>query len=569
MTDTAQRATRAKEDGRRAGRVGEEHTKRLPSAPMRIPRAFAVAAAAVVLLTACTTTQATPTSAPAAASDPATSTTPSPSHAPSPTPIPDVEVPLAVVTGVTNLKSAITLDELVALANRGELLMPCGVEVLEPALGTTDSCIAADEIVTSLEAEQTRVALLPPGLVEPATKVVPIAGDGPFGRFGPDLFGDPESRARDYPVLGSALPDDPALSADWLAYDASEIWTLTNIGSLCADRGAAYEAVTLGKGWDWAFGGGTARYEAEAVVDPPDVGPYFPVQPVDTGNDGATASILKRSDVAIADHECPIMPNEVWAPQQGADAIFSVPEAVLPFWRDTLGLDVVYLAANHLSDKGVDGISSTMRLLDEYGIPRTGLGMNLDEAIEPAYVEVAGLKVGFVAFNDVPGVAEADATTPGVPWITEANIEEAARRARDGGADLVICNPQWWGGAEYHDDLWPTQVTQVAWFEAGGCDHVIGSGTHVAGPLLLGGSARDPRLVLVSPGNYMFGQGWWQETQEGVILDMTFRGSTLVNVRLHPTVQILQARPALLDPEGDGRYVLQRLWMYSTIDTTR
>ena len=126
-----------------------------------------------------------------------------------------------------------------------------------------------------------------------------------------------------------------------------------------------------------------------------------------------------------------------------------------------------------------------------------------------------------------------------------------------------------WGGAEYHDDLWPTQVTQVGWFDAAGCDHVIGSGTHVAGPLLLNGDARDPRLVLVSPGNYMFGQGWWQETMEGVIIDMTFRGSQLVNVRLHPTIQMLQARPALLDPEGDGHYVLERLWLYSTIDTTR
>jgi hypothetical protein len=72
--------------------------------------------------------------------------------------------------------------------------------------------------------------------------------------------------------------------------------------------------------------------------------------------------------------------------------------------------------------------------------------------------------------------------------------------------------------------------------------------------------------VLVSPGNFVFGQGWWQETQEGLILDLTFRGTTLVNVRLHPTVQIAAARPALLDPEGDGNYVLQRLWKYSTID---
>ena len=533
----------------------------------RRPRGVAIAVAASLLLSACVIGESP--SGSSAASPPVPTATPAPTPSPSPTPVAPIDVPLAIVTGITNLKSAITLDELGALAENGELLMPCGVDVVEPALGTSDACVAADSIASRLEAEQTRVALLPPGLVEPATRVLPIAGDGPFGLFGPDLFGDPEARAADYPVVGSALPDDPALESDWLAYDASEIWTLTNIGSLCADRVAAYQAVTQGKGWDWAFGGGTAAYEAAAVVDPPDSGPYFPVQPVDTGNDGATARIQERADVAIADHECPVMADEVWAPQLGADAVFSVPEAVLPFWRDTLGLDMVYLAANHLSDKGVDGISSTLQLLTEYGIPQTGLGMNLEEALEPVYIDVAGLTVGFVAFNDVPGVAQADATTPGVPWITEANVIEGVQRARDGGADLVICTPQWWGGAEYHDDLWPTQVTQLGWFDAAGCDHVIGSGTHVAGPLLLGGDARDPRLVLVSPGNYMFGQGWWQETQEGVILDLTFRGSTLVNVRFHPTVQILQARPALLDPEGDGHYVMERLWTYSAIDTTR
>lgn len=535
---------------------------------MRSPRASA-AVAVLVLLSACIG-QTDQTSPPAVASEtPTAPSTPTPTVAPTPTPVVPQSVPLAVVTGITNLKSVITVDELVALADSGELLMPCGVEVVEPALGTSDACVPAGEIATRLEAEQARVALLPPGLVETATRVLPIAGDGPFGLYGPDLFGDPEARAADYPVIGSALPDDPALDPAWLAYDASQIWTLTNIGSLCADRGAAYQAVTLGNGWDWAFGGGTAAYAVPAVVDPPDGGPYYPVQPVDTGNDGATASILERSDVAIADHECPVMADEVWAPQLGANAIFSVPEAVLPFWRDTLGLDVIYLAANHLSDKGVDGISSTLQLLDEYGLAGTGLGMNLDEALEPVYIDVAGLKVGFVAFNDVPGVVAADATTPGVPWITEANVQAGVQRARDGGADLVICNPQWWGGAEYHDDLWPTQVTQLGWFDAAGCDHVIGSGTHVAGPVLLNGDARDPRLVLVSPGNYMFGQGWWQETQEGVIIDMTFRGAELVNVRFHPTVQILQARPALLDPEGDGNYVLQRMWAYSSIDTTR
>lgn len=498
-----------------------------------------------------------------------TASTPAPSQtSTSPTTTTEPEpIPLAVVTGITNLKATITVTELVDLAKSGKLVMPCGVTVTQPRLPQPDTCVEADRIAAALEKDQKQVALLPPGLVEPSTKVVSIAGRGPFGMFGPDLFGDPKARGLDYPILATAAPG-VRLEPSWTAYDTSEIWTLTNLGSLCADRGGAAQAVVRGLGWDWVFDGGTAKYAAPAVVDPPNREPYRPVQPVDTGNDGSFAQVTKRSDVAIADHECPVIADENWKPALGNSVVLSVPEALLPQWRDKLGLDVVYLAANHLSDKGVAGIRSSLRLMDEYQVSRTGLGMNLDEALEPAYVTVAGLKVGFVAFNDVGGVARADADTAGVPWITQANITEGVRRARQGGADLVICTPQWWGGAEYHDDLWPTQKKQVDWFDKGGCDHVIGSGTHVAGPLLLRQRGDDVSVVLASPGNHYFGQSWWQETQEGVILDLTFRGTTLVNVRMRPTVMIHQARPALLDPQRDGRYVLQRVWKYSEDDYT-
>jgi hypothetical protein len=477
------------------------------------------------------------------------------------------EFPLAVVTGMTNLQSTIGLDEVATLASRGRLVMPCGVAVKQPSMDAGSACRPADHIARYIANHQDRVALLPAGLVEPATKVLSIAGDGPFGLFGPDLFGDRKSRALDYPLIGSPGGDGAeTLDPAWFAYDPSQIWTLTNIGSLCSSPIVAEQAVVLGKGWPWAFNGGTARYTSGAQLDPPDDGPYYPLTTVETGNDGATPAVLKRSDLAIADHECPIEADSVWGANYSGSLVFSVPEAVVVQWKKKLGLDAVYLAANHMSDRGVAGIESTLRILDKHHIPRTGLGMNLRQALEPAYLEVAGLKVALVAWNDVAGVARAEKGTPGVPWITRSNVFRAVHMARDGGADLVLCDPQWWGGAEYHDDLWPLQQQQLKWFDAAGCDHVIGSGTHVAGPVLVRNRANGPSVVLVCPGNYMFGQNWWQEASEGIILDLTFNGKTLVNVRMRPYVMHLNARASLTDPQGDGRYVLQRIFKYSTFD---
>ena len=160
-----------------------------------------------------------------------------------------------------------------------------------------------------------------------------------------------------------------------------------------------------------------------------------------------------------------------------------MPEAVLPEWKDTLGLDVVYLAANHMSDRGVAGIRSTLRLLDKHGIPRTGLGMNLDEALEPAYVDVAGLKVALRRLERRRRRRRARTPTP---RACRGSRRRTSPRPSGGRATAARTSssaiPQWWGGREYHNDLLPKQVKQLGWFDAAGCDHVVGVGHARRGP---------------------------------------------------------------------------------------
>jgi len=488
-----------------------------------------------------------------------------------PNPLPS-SFPLAVVTGMTNLKAATTVVELTSLAAKGQLVMPCGIEVTAPVLAAAISCMNGIDIAATIEADQSVVALLPPGLVEPATKILPIDGTGPFGLFGADIFGDPAARALPYPITARAT--DQSLPVEWLTYDPGPVWTIASVGGSCPDRGAPYQALTLHKGWDWVFNGGTAKYKGPPFLNPsPPTGiiQHLIVRAVDTGHAGTVARLIAGADLTIADVECPIVDAADFVPNFGRALTFSIRSDVLPLWRDKLGFDVLYMAANHNTDKGVPGVRSSIRLLDQYGIEHTGVGMNLDQALEPAYVTRAGVKIAFVAWNIVPGVTRATATTPGVPWLTRALVIQGVQRARAGGAQVVICDPQWWGGAEYHSDFKPGQLAELAWFDEAGCDHVIGAGTHLAGPMML---RRDPTgsgngqvgVVMASEGNLMFGQDFWQLTQEGVIMRLAFRGTELVNVHLDPYVMLFNSRAALIDPETDGHYVLERVWANSDVN---
>ena len=68
---------------------------------------------------------------------------------------------------------------------------------------------------------------------------------------------------------------------------------------------------------------------------------------------------------------------------------------------------------------------------------------------------------------------------------------------------------------------------QQVFFDAG-CDHVLGHGTHWSGPIeITPTDDGDHRVTMVSHGNFLFGQEWSQQTQEGVLLELAFRGTEL------------------------------------------
>lgn len=516
----------------------------MPMRPSPARMGVALLALLVLLvLSACTLLETPATPSPSGSADAAPSATAAePTGTPSPTPEPDVEVPLAVVTGYTNLKSDITADEVDAAIAADTLIQNCE---LHAAVDPLPRCLDVDEIIPHLEANPQDLAFLPWGLVTAEVKVLPVDGADPFG--------SEEARTRAYPYTVTVPAD-----FGWEPYDESTIRTMISPGNMCHDRGPAHAAITLGRGWDWVFGGGTAVYNG---FNPE--GGVSTINVVPTGNEGAMAALLRSGDLTIAEIECPFVND--WTVNNGT--VFSLDPATIPLLRDTYGADVVIFAANHPFDQGTDGFIESLEHFEANGLPYAGAGRNLEEALTPATVEVDGLTFGFTGHNEIPGPIPAGPNQPGVLWLTdEYHVTESVRRARE-VADVVICVPQWWGGEEYHYDWRPSQRQQQdAYFEAG-CDHVLGQGTHYAGPMDLD---VDPdgkaRLTVMSSGNFLFGQGWSQDTQEGVVFELTFRDTDLVQARMHPYVTMDQAQTNLTDPEGDGRYVLQRIFEHSAAD---
>ena len=191
--------------------------------------------------------------------------------------------------------------------------------------------------------------------------------------------------------------------------------------------------------------------------------------------------------------------------------------------------------------------------------------MTLAQAMQPAIVDVRGLKFAVLSWDATGESRAATATTAGSLHPTPANIRKAIQLARS-KADVVLLMPQW-NWPEYSAPFSSTALAQRdAWLRAG-VDDILGSGTHWAGAYSVTkpDPARGWRLAVTSHGNFLFGQEWSRQTQEGVIYEVTFRGRDLVQVRLHPYIVMDGAQPNLTNPTTDGAYVQRQAQRYAQL----
>ncbi|MFI5261850.1 MAG: CapA family protein [Candidatus Limnocylindrales bacterium] len=512
-----------------------------------------------LILVACTSAPPTPTATipPAALASGTGTALPS-----GPAPASPVPAPVSTTATTTDLALVADVREprlgmsgAQVRAALAKALIPCRVTNLRLAGQVlplpSSACVAADAITDRVHGHAGLLALLPPGLVGPRVKVLQIDGR--------DLFGGPAIRSRAYGLTGTAA----GLPVAWTAYDPGQVRTVDSTGDTCPDRGPAREAIVLHKGWPWTLDGGFARYTGthmDTRFSGPTGNGWPVVAAVRTGQAGSVKALVSDSDITANDFECPMLAGFVYHPH---GTVFNVDPTVGPLLASA-GVNVVTLGSNHITDAGTNGVRQTLKILDANHIAHTGAGLDLTSALAPAVVDVRGVRFAFVGWDDIAGSSGAGPGHPGMAPLTAANVKTSLALARS-KADVVFAMPQW-GWPEYHAGFTKQELAQRAMFFADGADDVLGSGTHWASAVsITRGTDGGQQFVIGSHGNFLFGQDWSRQTMEGVVVELTFYGTTLVQARLHPYVVLDQAQPNLTDPTTDGRYVLNQVWSVSQL----
>ncbi len=539
-------------------------TNKKPGAPGsgRFSGRILACAALATIVWACGNSTPSHTPGPTAAMTPtpwgtdSPSPTDSPTPTASPTPLGPTTFPIAVVVRFDDSRASITLDALKTAVAAGKITVPCEVAALglsgkSLTISTATPCLAAEQITAKVHATAGSMALLPPGLVTPSIKVLAVGAA--------DLFGAPSHRALDYPLLATGT-----VPVAWATYDKTDVRTLISTGDTCPDAGFPDMAVSKKKGWAWVLNGGTVHYRG-TFMNTTYSGPQgngWPVPLISrNGDSGKVGALISDNDVSANDFECPMV--STWKINTNGVKVFTIDPRVAKLLANQGGLKVVTLGSNHITDAGRDGVRKTIAYLDAAGIKHTGAGANLAEALAPAVVDVRGIKFAFVGWDDISGSRVATATLPGAAPMTDDNVCNSIKAARQ-VADIVIAMPQW-GEPEYHANITKKQVAQRAFFYSCGADDILGSGTHWASWASILPGTNGPQFAIGSHGNFLFPQNWSRQTMEGVIVEATFYGKTLVQFRLHPYVVYQNAQPNLLNPTTDGKFVLHQVWSVSDI----
>ena len=452
----------------------------------------------------------------------------------------------AVLAGSSKRYAALALVE----TDAGPILTALGLTApADPTAATLVLYPDAGALRADLAAHRDRLAVIRATDVDASVRALAWGDAALFGVDRVRTIGDWPLVAMFEAVLDANGVPDPAAAPN-AAFSPDRLWTMVAGGDILLDRGVAKTIKIDKKGVDFPFDGGTAEITSRYCCS--SFGWELP-RTKRTGNAGAVRAYLEAADLAIANFE---NPAPVKFRYHTSGTVFSADPALIEGLANA-GIDYVSLANNHIRDAGAQGILDTIGHLDEWGIAHGGAGKDISAARAPTLLEANGITVAILGRDAIASGYAATASRVGSAPLGATPIKNDIAAARAAGADVVIVFPHW--GTEYDATPFANQQKLARAIIDAGADMVIGNHAHWAAAL----EVYDGRPIWYALGNFVFDQTWSEPTMEGITLELTFDGATLVQARMRPHIILDKAQPNFMDPAGSGKVVMNQVFAAS------
>ena len=227
----------------------------------------------------------------------------------------------------------------------------------------------------------------------------------------------------------------------------------------------------------------------------------------------------KTADICIGNLETTFAGEDVG---YSSYPTFNTPDSLAYELKD-IGVDVLSTAGNHALDKGFNGLSRTIDVLNDADISHLGTYKSKEEQDKTLIKYVKGIKIAFVNFaygtNGIPIPSDKPYC---VNLIDENLMKEQIDRAKGEEPDIIIACMHW--GTEYKTTPSSTQEQLADFLFKNGVDIILGTHPHVLEPMekrtvaLDDGSTKDG-FVIYSLGNFIADQNA-EYTRDSIILNI-------------------------------------------------
>ena len=99
---------------------------------------------------------------------------------------------------------------------------------------------------------------------------------------------------------------------------------------------------------------------------------------------------LRSADHVIANVEGPLVQNQKNTANEGVAQLLHTMDPDVTKVLDKMNADIWNLCNNHIMDAGADGLAATLQEAGRAGVKTLGVGMNIEEASKPLYLDEAG-----------------------------------------------------------------------------------------------------------------------------------------------------------------------------------